>query len=145
MLQCSNLRVPTLHAPFKSTNGLWVTKWMLTLCLFFFASLGYANPLITKHPPDKTVSGKVTDEKGAPVDGATVLLKGTSVGVTTNAEGVFTIKVPNAGGILVVSHVGFVDQEVAIGNKSNLNITLISSKSEQLTDVVVVGYGKQKK
>ncbi|WP_300601840.1 TonB-dependent receptor [Niabella sp.] len=95
--------------------------------------------------PEKVITGKITDETGAPIDGASVLLKGSNTGVVTNAEGVFTIKVPNTGGTLVFSHVGYQQQEAAIGDQTTINVTLKSSAAEQLTDVVVVGYGTQKK
>ncbi|SDE12678.1 SusC/RagA family TonB-linked outer membrane protein [Niabella drilacis] len=96
-------------------------------------------------PPEKTITGKVTDEAGTPIDGVSVLLKGSNTGVVTDAQGVFSIKVPNSGGTLVISHVGYQEQEVIIGSQATISVMLRSSATEQLTDVVVVGYGKQKK
>lgn len=95
--------------------------------------------------PDKPIKGKIIDEAGQPVSGVSVIVKGTSVGVSTNQEGMFSINVPDSGGVLVVSHVGYEQQEVTLGDAAELSITLIASKGNQLTDVVVVGYGTQKK
>ncbi|WP_298738750.1 SusC/RagA family TonB-linked outer membrane protein [uncultured Chitinophaga sp.] len=89
------------------------------------------------------VTGKVTDEKGDPIPGATIQLKGTSTGTATGADGSFRLNAP-ANGTLVVSYVGYANQEVSIGGKTTVNITLQTS-STQLTDVVVVGYGTVRK
>ena len=115
---------------------------VVMLLISFTASSVFAknNPLY-----DKTITGTVVDETGQPLAGVSVLLKGTNTGVVTNAAGVFTIHVPDAGGTLIVSHVGFVDQEVITGERTEISVTLVTSKSEQLTDVVVVGYGTQKR
>ncbi|MBO9595647.1 MAG: TonB-dependent receptor [Niabella sp.] len=96
-------------------------------------------------PPEKIITGNITDETGAPVSGASVLLKGSSTGVATDTSGNFTIKVPNTGGTLVISHVGYQPREVVIGDQTTIRVTLKSNATEQLTDVVVVGYGTQKK
>ena len=93
---------------------------------------------------NKTVTGKVADENGKPIANATILLKGTTKGTTTLNDGSFTITVPVAAKTLVVSSVGFVLQEVGIGNKAFANIALTSATAS-LEEVVVVGYGTQKK
>jgi len=89
------------------------------------------------------VTGKVMDEKGDPIPGATIQVKGTSTGTATSPDGSFKLNAP-ANGTLVVSYVGYANQEVGIGGKSTVNITLQTS-STQLTDVVVVGYGTVRK
>ncbi|MEP7319435.1 MAG: carboxypeptidase-like regulatory domain-containing protein, partial [Panacibacter sp.] len=93
---------------------------------------------------DKIVSGKITDEKGAPVAGATIMVKGTSVGAKSNDAGIFSISVPPANKILVISNVGFVTQEMSITD-SRINNIILSSTVNTLGDVVVVGYGSAKK
>ena len=93
---------------------------------------------------NKTIKGAVTDEKGAPVAGATVIAKGTTSGVSTGQDGSFTLSVPAATRYLVITSVGFTTQEVNIANKSTVDITL-SSQQQVLTDVVVVGYGTARK
>ncbi|AXY77649.1 SusC/RagA family TonB-linked outer membrane protein [Paraflavitalea soli] len=93
---------------------------------------------------DKEVKGQVTDDKGSPLPGVSVVVKGTTKGVNTDATGSFTIKVPDDQSILVVSYIGYQQQEVDIAGKTSVTIAMIPT-SGQLSDVVVVGYGTQKK
>ncbi|MBA4141324.1 MAG: TonB-dependent receptor plug domain-containing protein, partial [Segetibacter sp.] len=88
------------------------------------------------------ITGKVTDEKGAGLSGVSILLKGTSTGAGTDANGNFSIPVPNAKGTLVVSSVGFSTQEIPVNNRGTVNVTL-ASDVRSLENVVVVGYGTQ--
>jgi TonB-linked SusC/RagA family outer membrane protein len=89
----------------------------------------------------RAVSGRVTDQKtGDGLPGATVLLKGTTTGISTNAEGDFTLNVPAQGGTLVISSVGMVTQEVALGNRTSVTVAL-ATDNKQLSEVVVTGYG----
>lgn len=91
----------------------------------------------------KTVKGVVTDEFG-PVLGVNVLVKGTTNGVITDMDGNFTLLNVPEDAILQVSFIGYVTQEIKIGNKTNINITLLED-AQALDEVVVVGYGTQKK
>lgn len=94
---------------------------------------------------DRTVSGKVTSvEDNLPVPGVSVVLKGSKSGTNTDADGAFKISIPEDNAVLVFSAVGFVTQEIAVGNKSVVDIVLASDQ-KILTEVVVVGYGTQKK
>ncbi len=94
---------------------------------------------------DKTVTGKVTDEKdGTPLPGVSVIVKGTTIGTSTGADGTFKLSVPNSAKALLISLVNYVDYEVAIGNKSNFEVSL-SSTAQSLSEVVVVAYGTQKR
>lgn len=88
----------------------------------------------------KTVSGKVADEKGDPVANASVLVKGTTVGTTTNDQGSFTITLPEGKHVIVISSVNFAEKQVTIGNETNVTINLVSN-SNQEEEVVVTGYG----
>lgn len=91
----------------------------------------------------RTVSGRVADQKtGEGLPGVTVLLKGTTNGVSTNSDGAFSLSVPAQGGTLVFSSVGYITQERAIGNESQINIGL-AIDNKQLSEVVVTGYGVQ--
>lgn len=92
----------------------------------------------------KPVTGKITDENGSAVPGATVQVKGTSTGTATGADGTFKINVPATATTLVISFVGYVQQEVALAGKSEFSIALVPT-STTLTDVVVVGYGTTRK
>jgi ABC-type Fe3+ transport system substrate-binding protein len=70
----------------------------------------------------RTVSGRVADQTtGEGLPGATVLLKGTTTGVSTNADGRFTLTVPESGGTLVISSIGMVTQEAALGNRNTVD------------------------
>ena len=90
----------------------------------------------------RTVSGRITSQNTG-VAGATVQVKGTTTATQTDNNGSFTISAP-ANSTLVISSVGFANQEVSVGNRSTINAELQAS-TQQLTDVVVVGYGTQKK
>lgn len=90
-----------------------------------------------------TVSGKVTDDKGEPMIGATVVVKGTTVGAVTDIDGGYSVSVPDANGTLVFSFVGFQSREEAIGNRTVIDMIL--SPNSLLNEVVVVGYGTQTK
>ena len=93
---------------------------------------------------DISVSGKITDEKNSPLPGVSVVLKGTQRGTTTNTQGEYTLNVPNQSAVLVFSFVGYKRQEITVGTQSNLNVSLIPDNTA-LDEVVVVGYGTQKK
>ncbi|MCC3152618.1 TonB-dependent receptor [Hymenobacter sp. BT770] len=91
----------------------------------------------------RSVSGRVTDQAtGSGLPGVTVLLKGTSNGVSTSADGAFTLTVPETGGTLVFSSIGMTTQERAIGSESSFSVAL-STDTKQLTEVIVTGYGAQ--
>src|SRR3546814_9537433 len=89
------------------------------------------------------ISGIITGDDGTPLPGATIILKGTTIGVSTNLKGEYQIKAP-AGSVLVVSYLGFRSREVRPGNRERLNILLEADESA-LEEVVVVGFGKTKK
>ncbi|MDB5234279.1 MAG: TonB-dependent receptor [Hymenobacter sp.] len=91
----------------------------------------------------RTVSGRVTDQAtSSGLPGVTVLLKGTTNGVSTNADGAFSLTVPESGGTLVFSSVGMTTQERTIGTDSNFAVAL-ATDTKQLNEVVVTGYGAQ--
>ncbi|GAB3318435.1 SusC/RagA family TonB-linked outer membrane protein [Larkinella ripae] len=93
--------------------------------------------------PKRMVSGNVTDEKGAGLPGVSILLKGSQKGTTTNAEGSFQLDVPDGSTVLVFSYVGYVSQEVTVGNQTNLKIALVP-ESKALNEVVVTALGIKK-
>jgi TonB-linked SusC/RagA family outer membrane protein len=91
------------------------------------------------------VKGVVTDESGDPLIGASVLQKGTTNGVSTNIDGEFSLSVKDANkAVLVVSYIGYKAQEVAVNGRTDITVRLADA-SERLEEVVVVGYGQQKK
>lgn len=91
----------------------------------------------------KSISGFVTDVNSQPVIGANVVVKGTTNGTITDLDGKYTLSVPN-GAVLQVSYIGYIPQEVSVGSGSTVNITL-REDSQALDEVVVVGFGTQKK
>lgn len=98
---------------------------------------------LTKAGPtaDMTVTGRVMDEStNEALAGCTVLVKGTQKGATTDANGDYRIVVPNGNAVLVFGFIGFVSQEVSVGNRTTINVSLKASASD-LTQVVVIGYG----
>ncbi len=99
----------------------------------------------TLSPSDKNkLSGIVRDITGEPIIGASVFVKGTKIGTITNVDGEFSLDVP-ANSTLMVSYIGFATREIPVKNHSNLKITLDEDAAHNLNEVVVVGYGTQKK
>lgn len=92
----------------------------------------------------KIITGNIVDQNGDPVIGANVVEKGTTNGTISDVNGQFTLNVQQKNPILVVSYIGFTTKEIPVGNASALNIKL-SEDSETLDEVVVVGYGVQKR
>jgi len=92
----------------------------------------------------KSVRGMVTDEKGEPIQGTTVIIKGTTIGTVTDANGMYTLPLPNTAKTLLVSFMGYKTAEVDILDKAVLNVVL-AENSISLDEVVAVGYGTQKK
>lgn len=92
---------------------------------------------------DVTVAGTVTDVNGEPIPGVTVSAQGTTIGTATDLNGQYTLSVPE-GAVLVFSFIGFETQSIAVGDRSVINVTL-SEDVSSLDEVVVVGYGTQKK
>lgn len=94
--------------------------------------------------PDKRIQGSVTDEKGEGLPGVNVLIKHTQRGTVSDAAGKFDLEIPEDGVILVLSYVGYLPQEILVGNKTELSIRL-TIDNKALEEVLVVGYGTQKK
>ncbi len=98
----------------------------------------------TKNIPPISVTGKVTDSKNNPLEGVSVVIKGTTRGATTDAQGVFKLSNVPDNGTLVFSFTGFSNKEVSVKNNSTINVSL-SEQVSGLNDVVVVGYGTRTK
>lgn len=91
----------------------------------------------------KSISGTVKDGNGEPLIGATVRVKGSSTGTVTDIDGNYTLNVP-ANAELEISYIGFIDQQIHVGNKTNYNI-ILKENANNLDEVVVIGYGAVKK
>ncbi len=89
---------------------------------------------------DHTVRGQVTDSKGVPLTGVSVLIKGTKTGATTNENGMYSLILPNGNATLVFTYIGFVTREVAVNNQAVINIKM-SESSNALNEVVVTALG----
>jgi TonB-linked SusC/RagA family outer membrane protein len=127
----------------KSCHFQWSIKKILHVLKFTMLMLLIGVPHLAASQP-KVVSGTVTEENGDPLLGATVVVKGTTVGTVTDLSGKFTLSVPADGEMLIFSYVGLATQEVEIGEQRIFNI-ILTSETLGLDEVVVVGYGVQKK
>src|SRR3970282_2141085 len=106
------------------------------LLVSFFAALVFG-----AWAQERTVSGKVTSsEDGSAIPGVNVLLKGTAAGSVTDATGDYCLSVPESGGTLVFSFIGFVTQEIEIGSRSRVDLSMAPDVT-QLTEVVVTALG----
>jgi TonB-linked SusC/RagA family outer membrane protein len=106
--------------------------------------LGRTLPYGSQSDVNRVITGKVTDDTGSGLPGVTVSLKGTTTAVGTDNNGNFRIEVPNDQAVLVFSFVGYISKEVTVSDKSVVNVTL-RTDSKSLNEVVVVGYGTQKR
>jgi TonB-linked SusC/RagA family outer membrane protein len=91
-----------------------------------------------------SLSGKVTDQAGAPLPGVTVLVKGSTLGTATAPDGTYALNAPEVPGVLVFSFIGYTTQEKAFSGPGTFNVTL-AEDAKALEEVVVVGYGTQRK
>src|SRR5690606_38695047 len=88
--------------------------------------------------------GRVTDEKGEGLPGVSIIVKGTSRGTTTDLEGQYTLTIPDENAVIVLSFVGYLNQEIEVGNRTTIDVSL-EPDNRVLEELVVVGYGTQKK
>lgn len=93
---------------------------------------------------ERVISGTISGDGGEGLPGASVVVKGTSVGTTTDENGSYRISVPSDAQVLVISYIGYQVEEVTIGNRTQISVSL-SPDLETLQEVVVVGYGVQRK
>ncbi|TDQ06346.1 SusC/RagA family TonB-linked outer membrane protein [Pedobacter metabolipauper] len=112
--------------------------WLFMLCL------GSINIALAQNTQNRVITGTVFDESKTSLPGVGVVIKGGTTSALTNIDGKFTITVPSNTTTLVFSYIGMKTQEVLVGTRSTLNITL-ESATTTLTDVVVIGYGTAKR
>lgn len=124
-------------SPWPQSKSLRLTgSWLLSLVSFLLLTVSAA-------AQSKTISGKVTDENNQPLQGANIRLK-TGSGTVSSEDGSYTLSVPTSTEALVFSMVGYTEKEMTIGTGTTLNVTLQKDVAG-LNEVVVVGYGTQKK
>ncbi|UZD24398.1 SusC/RagA family TonB-linked outer membrane protein [Algoriphagus halophytocola] len=130
-----------LHRIGKRPKSQLKTGLMATFCLLFLC-LGLPGLGVAQQ---RTVTGTVTDvDGGLPLPGLTVLLKGTTTGTVSDSDGKYSINVSGPQDVLVFSYIGYEPQEITVGNQSTIDVVM-SSDISSLNEVVVVGYGTQKK
>lgn len=137
-LQQCNTSVPTL-ASLKSGLFSWKKNNFLLFCFLFSLSFSFQT-----FAQNLLVAGKVTDQDGNALSSASVTVKNTQAGRSTDADGKFSISVPGINSVLVFTSIGFTTQEVPVNNRSTINLSM-TPDATALKDVVVVGYGVQKK
>ena len=108
------------------------------------SSMSDAKSQVERINEEITINGKVTDEKGESLPGVSIILKGTQRGTVTDIEGAYSFNVPDKSAILVFSYVGYLQKEVPVGSQTNIMVQLLAD-NKTLEEVVVVGYGTQKK
>lgn len=118
--------------------GIWGLFPRLLLVVLFSAVASFV------FAQNKTITGSVVDAKGESIIGASVLVKGSSNGTISDIDGNFSLKNVANNAILQVSYIGYVSQSVSVGNKSSIKV-ILQENSQVLDEVVVVGYGVQKK
>ena len=120
-------------------------KLLLIVIFLPFLSL-FSLQTFAKLPFDQSqvVKGKVVDENGLPLSGASILEKGTKNSTATKNDGSFVMTVANDQAILVISYVGFIQQEIGVKGSGQISVTLLRT-SQSIDNVIVVGYGRQRK
>ncbi|WP_298646518.1 TonB-dependent receptor [uncultured Proteiniphilum sp.] len=142
MKKCSIRKIPAYSClgvllSFFTTINLFASDNITTLVAHT------AETSVTQQADMKNISGKVTDEEGEAVIGATISIRGMSAGTVTDADGQFTLEVP-ADATLVISYVGYLTQTIRVGDQSFLEITLVEDL-QNLEEVIVIGYGTARK
>jgi TonB-linked SusC/RagA family outer membrane protein len=97
-----------------------------------------------KMPYDILITGTITDEQAQPLPGVNILVKGTTIGTTSDASGTYSLSVEDESSVLVFSFIGFLTQEVPVGSQTSVNVVMAADVTS-LQEVVVVGYGEVKK
>lgn len=121
----------------RCKNGKWKNHLFIT---FFFLLFFALNAL----SQSMAVSGKVSDRNGEAIPGATIVVKGTSLGTISDTNGNFSINIPSGSKVLVVSFIGLETKEIEVRNQEKINVVLLNSNVE-LDEVVAIGYGVSRK
>lgn len=133
-----------LFSPDKVTYRVVRNKIVLSIDSDPGAGIYTIEKQIDSELADRTLKGRVIDENGEGLPGVSIILKGTQRGTVTDVEGNYELAVPDDEAVLIYSFVGYVSEEQVVGNRSALDITL-KTDQKALEEIVVVGYGTQKK
>lgn len=112
--------------------------------LLYLCWAALLSPKLLAQSGDRTVTGAVRDEKNTGVPGVNIVIKGSTKGTSTDDDGNYRLLVPEPGATLQFSYIGYVTQEVTVGSQTIINVQL-KEEAQSLSEVVVVGYGIQKK
>src|SRR5438270_8071660 len=123
------------------TKRIWPSS-KASLFAFLFVTLSFTTPLFSQ-AQQKTVTGTVTDDSGTPLSNISVVVQNSTTGTTTNEKGKYSINVV-VGSTLIFSSVNHETYSLVVGEGNQYNVSL-KQKAGTMSDVVVVGYGKQKK
>jgi len=137
------------RGPLKWTKGVFDPRW---IAVFIFMMVIQVSAIASSagvpaggtQMHSVTITGKVTDSSGTSLTGVSVFLKGTKTGTLTDANGNYSLSLNTDEGILVFSYIGYQTREVSFSNQTVLNVAL-SLKANSLNEIVVVGYGTQKR
>jgi len=122
----------------KHEKKVWKDiKYLWTFLLLCCSTIVFAQESIS-------ISGTIVDNHGDPLPGVSINVKGATLGDISNADGKYNITVSNKEAVLVFSYMGFATQEITVGNKTSINITMVEDV-KQMEEVVVIGFGTQKK
>lgn len=124
--------------------GLRRLPWLKKMVLMLLVSISFSSYSIPLQISEKSISGEVTDESNQPLPGVNVLVKGSTLGTTTDAEGKYTLTVNDGSTVLIFSFIGYTSQEISVENKTVIDVSM-TPDILSLQEVVVVGYGEQKK
>ena len=109
----------------------------------YFQAQANFKPIDATEPPPIEIHGSVKDENGNPLAKASVTIKGTNKGATTNSDGDFTISIPNTQAVLIISFTGYKSQEIKVGNLTSIDISLVKADNA-LNEVVVTALGRSR-
>ncbi len=113
---------------------------LLMLCVLWEG----ITPLMAQQPGEKIISGKVVDESNEPLPGVTIIIVGTTTGAITDIDGNYTLTIPEGREEVQFSYIGFETQQLPVPSGNTLNVQL-KNETQELVDVVVIGYGVQRK
>lgn len=128
----------------KTRLKFQVIEMTITAVFHSRPEVKYPIPAPEPYTPPAIISGTVTDEQGNPLPGVNVLLKGTGSGTTADANGKYTLSIPDDDAVLVFTFIGYQTQEISVLGKTTVDIVLLPD-ARTLQEVVVVGYGTQRK
>lgn len=143
-LQPGNSCITKFNFTSKSNMGCSCRIIILMVVFIIANSNAWASELPGGGQPPITVKGKVTDGKGESLPGVSIKLKGANTGAMTDKDGNYSINIPGEDGALLFSFIGFITQEIHVNRRTVINV-ILKEQSNELNEVVVVGYGQQRR